>query len=305
VGHSLSAIYRSTRSFGGRVYRSLRRRAGVAKRRADATAQRLGARAAKTTDTLAWTAANFRGRNGLFRVETLLGTPGQNSVPVIVCLWNRPQRIDDILTQLDAQATRQRVRLMFWNNNNADDAYYRERIAAFTPSGALASVEYVQSRRNVGGIGRFFLAKHLFRSGFRNHFITLDDDQDVTPSFIDTIRSYAAPREFAGFWAWNYIDSHWNRTETPPGELADYAGTGGAICDIEIVRSSDFFTKLPRRFAFLEDQWLCGYAKSQGWSVRKADLDITFVLHETNQFPQLAELKNEFRQYLIDANAAP
>ena len=274
----------------------------MAKRRSLDVAQRAGQRVATTTDTVAWDLANFRGRTGLYRRETLLGTPRLDSIPVIICLWNRPSRIDDILTQLDGQDGTQRVRLMLWNNNDADDAYYRERIAAFTASGTLDSVEYVRSPRNVGGMGRFFLAKYLYKAGFRGHFITLDDDQDVTPAFLDTLLGYAAPHEFSGFWAWNYIDSHWNRTPTEPGELADYAGTGGAICDIEIVQSSDFFTELPRRYAFLEDQWLCGYAKSLGWQVRKADLDITFVLHETNQFPQLADLKDEFRQYLIDMN---
>ncbi|MFT2816927.1 glycosyltransferase family 2 protein [Leifsonia sp. A12D58] len=266
-------------------------------------AKNFGERAETTKDTLAWQSANIRGRNGLFRQERLCGTPTLDAVPVIVCLWNRAARIDDILTQLDAQATDKRVRLLLWNNNAADDAYYRERIAAFVPSGALESVEYVLSPRNVGGMGRFFLAKRLLKSGVTGHFITLDDDQDLTPAFIDTLCGYAAPREFAGFWAWNYIDSHWNRNPTAPGELADYAGTGGAICDIDIVRSSDFFTKLPRRYAFLEDQWLCGYAKSLGWTIRKADVDLTFVLHETNQFPQLADLKDEFRTYLIERNA--
>lgn len=84
-----------------------------------------------------------------------------------------------------------------------------------------------------------------------------------------------------------------------PGQIADYTGTGGSICDIDIVRDSSFFTELPRRFAFLEDQWACGYAKSRGWAVRKADVDITFVLHETNQFLNYADLKNEFRVYLL------
>ncbi len=260
---------------------------------------RVGEKTGAAKDSASWNAEVFRGRIGAFRKETLYGTPSLDSVPVILCLWNRPGRIDDILALLDAQSTQRPLRVMFWNNNADDDAHYRERIAAFTASGAVQSVEYVLSRRNVGGLGRFFLAKGLLRAGFRGHFITLDDDQDITPAFVDSLLGYAAPHEFAGFWAWNYIDSHWNRTPTPPGGLADYAGTGGAICDIEIVRSRRFFTELPRRYAFLEDQWLCGYAKSLGWTVRKADVDITFVLHETNQFPQHAALKDEFRSYLI------
>ena len=216
-----------------------------------------------------------------------------------MCLWNRPQRIDDILSQLDSQQHSRPVRLLLWNNQPAHDAHYRERIAAHQRSGSLASVEYVSSARNVGGMGRFFLARRLRCAGYRGHFIMLDDDQDITSSFTGSLLKYAAPREIAGWWTWTYIDSHWNRTPTAPGQIADYTGTGGSICDIDIVRDSSFFTELPRRFAFLEDQWACGYAKSRGWAVRKADVDITFVLHETNQFLNYADLKNEFRVYLL------
>ena len=299
----MSTLYRRVRSFGGRGWRSLKRRAGGAQRRLTAVSTTSRTRAGEIRDETCWNVANLRGRHGIFRIEALNGTPNPDAMPVIMCLWNRPGRIDDILAQLDAQTSERPVRLLLWNNKPEDDAHYRERISAFTRSGALQSVEYVRSPQNVGAMGRFYLARQLFRAQYRGHFITLDDDQDIQPTFVEIMQRYAKPHEFAGYWAWNYIDSHWNRTQTAPGELADYAGTGGAICDIEIVESTAFFTEIPRRFAFLEDQWLCGYAKSLGWQIRKADVDITFVLHETNQFPHLADLKDEFRLYLIDRNA--
>jgi hypothetical protein len=216
-----------------------------------------------------------------------------------MCLWNRPQRIDAILSQLDAQRNPRPVRLLLWNNQSANDDVYRARIAAYRRVGSLASVEYVNSDRNVGGLARFFLARYLLRSGYLGYFIMLDDDQDVTASFTSSLLGCAKIREIAGWWAYNYIDSHWNRTETAPGQIADYVGTGGSICDIEIVRDRTFFTSLPQRFAFLEDQWMCAYAKSRGWAVRKVEVDISFVLHESNQFILMADLKNEFRDYLI------
>jgi hypothetical protein len=216
-----------------------------------------------------------------------------------MCLWNRPQRIDDILKQLDGQIDGRRVRLMLWNNKPEHSGFYRDRVNAYKSSGSLASVEYAESRRNVGGMGRFFLARKLLHWGYRGSFVMLDDDQDVTDSFVSSMLKYAKPHTFAGWWAWKYIDSHWNRIAADPGQISDYAGTGGSICHIDIVRQKSFFTDLPRRFAFLEDQWTCAYARSRGWSVLKADVEITFVLHETNQFPAFADLKNEFREYLI------
>jgi hypothetical protein len=298
VGDPVNPALRRIRALGGPTWRRVRPRLGIARRRFDATVQGLSRQSQTAMDQARWDALQFRCRNGLFRVRTLAGTVDPQAVPVVMCLWNRPQRIDDILRQLDEQSDGRGVRLLLWNNQPADDAHYRDRIAAYRAKGTLRSVEYVQSAQNVGGIGRLFLARRLLRNGYRGHFLMLDDDQDVTPDFIGSMLRYAAPREYAGWWAYNYIDSHWNRTATEPGEIADYAGTGGSVCDVEIVRHSAFFTDLPRRFAFLEDQWLCAYAKSLGWKVRKADVDITFVLHETNQFLAYATLKDEFREYL-------
>lgn len=290
------------RTFTARGWRWLRRKLGAARRRALRLREAPAVIMNRTEPGRAralWYLDSLRGRRGLFRVQTLAGTPDLKAIPVVMCLWNRPQRIDAILSQLDAQSDPRPVRLLLWNNKAANDNLYRARIAAYQRRGSLASVEYVNSGRNVGGLARFFLAGRLLRSGYFGHFIMLDDDQDVTASFTSSLLRCAKTREIAGWWAYNYIDSHWNRTETEPGQVADYAGTGGSICDIEIVRDRTFFTRLPQRFGFLEDQWMCSYAKSRGWAVRKAEVDITFVLHESNQFILMADLKNEFRDYLM------
>lgn len=251
-----------------------------------------------------WTRRVRRLAAGRFRLEVLLGSVSDQDVPVIVCLWNRPSRIDAILAMLDDQRSEHRVRLMVWNNNAADDEHYRRRIAAFRARGALRSVEYHSSRTNVGGLARFFLARRAKRDGTKSRqFIMVDDDQNVSPSFIGDLMIAAEPRVFGGIWAWHTIDSHWNRSAAEPGDLVDYVGTGGSICDLDIVAAEDFFTALPRRYAFLEDQWLSAYARMHGWSLKKIDTPVEFVMHDTNQFPALAALKDEFRTYLIERSA--
>jgi hypothetical protein len=236
---------------------------------------------------------------GRFDLEVLLGTVSNDDVIVIMCLWNRPSRIDDILALLDGQSSRG-VRLMLWNNAPAHDEHYRERIASFTPQGALRSVEYVSSNENLGGLARFFLARRALASGTTSReFIMLDDDQDIADSFIDDLLAAGGAHRVAGVWAWRYLGrSHWDRLPAIPGEPADYVGTGGCICDLSLVADTAFFTGLPRRYAFLEDQWMCAFARSRGWTLTKVDTPVEFVLHETNQFPALADLKDEFREYL-------
>ncbi|MDR6904653.1 hypothetical protein J2X63_000339 [Agromyces sp. 3263] len=251
-------------------------------------------------DARHWRNLVRRSAAGRFRIETLLGQVSTADVAVIVCLWNRPSRIDAILDQLDRQSTGRGIRLMLWNNAPADDLHYRDRIAAFTAGGSLRSVEYVASQDNVGGLARFFLARRAAATGMASReFIMLDDDQDISSSFVDDLLAAGGPARIAGVWAWRYLGrSHWDRVPVEAGDPADYVGTGGCVCDVEIVADASFFTELPRRYSFLEDQWMCARARSRGWTLTKVDTPVEFVLHETNQFPALADLKNEFREYL-------
>jgi hypothetical protein len=242
-------------------------------------------------------------------VETLFGEVSPTALPVIVCLWNRPQRIDDVLALLDRQEVDAPLRLMLWNNAPEHDEHYRARMTSFaqgSPAGGLGSIEYVSSERNLGGFARFLLARYARVGGSRSPvFVMLDDDQDVSPRFIADLLRAGGPKTYAGVWAWRYLaDSHWDREPANPGEEADYVGTGGSICDLAVVDDRAFFTALPARFAFLEDQWLSAYARSRGWHLRKVETPVEFVLHESNQFHGMAELKNEFRRYLA-AGPAP
>lgn len=249
-----------------------------------------------------WRIAMRRYRAGRFRARTLLqhgaaaaGSP--EPIAVIVCLWNRRERIDALLTQLDAQEGRP-VRLLLWNNRPADDDHYRERIAAYTPHGALAEVSLVSSRVNVGGLGRFFIARRLRTEGYRGTFVMLDDDQDVSGHFLADLLAASGPHTIAGYWAWTMSGDYWARVPAAPGDRVSYVGTGGCACDIDIVADLSFFTELPRYFAFLEDIWMCGYARKRGWLLRKVDTPVEFVLDETNQHHTLAERKAEFYRYL-------
>lgn len=225
------------------------------------------------------------------------GSPGAAALPVVMCLWNRPQRIDTMLESLARQTTNHHLRVILWNNAPQDADYYRERVLAFHRHGALDSIELISNPVNIGGMARFVVARTLWEQGFRGPFVMVDDDQDLDETFIeDSLAGYEA-HTINSWWAFKNHGSHWNRSALEPGETADYGGTGGTAVDLAIVESLDFFD-IPVRYFMLEDQWMSHYARARGWTIHKSSAQITAVLEETNQYHALRELKDEFFTFL-------
>jgi hypothetical protein len=235
---------------------------------------------------------------GFFRVEPVLSRPAPDAIPLIMCLWNRPERIGDILRELAQQDSPVPLRILFWNNNRSHGTHYRETIRHELRDNGNMSVEFVDSPVNMGGVARFFLAAKLRRDGYRGSFIMLDDDEVVPPDFVSLLLAAAGSRTIAGHWAFRQNGSYWNREEVADGEPADHVGTGGTICDIDIVQDRRFFSELPTEYAFLEDQWMSHYASVSGWTLKKVKVDISFVLEELNQYHALIPKKDEFYRYL-------
>lgn len=232
------------------------------------------------------------------RPALVLGTPRTDAVPLVMCLWNRPQRLGEIVRMLAAQQSEHPVRLILWNNapeNQAD----LERVLAGLPLGMLSSVELYASPANIGGVARFVVARWLRNAGARGAFIMLDDDQQVGPDFVDRMLADYAPHTIAAWWAFANHGSHWRRSEIEPGEDAGYAGTGGTVADLDLVGDATFFD-LPARYLMLEDQWMTHYARTRGWTVRKSAVSIEQVMTEEseNQYHGLRALKDEFYDFL-------
>lgn len=231
--------------------------------------------------------------------ELLIGEIEPEATPLIMCLWNRPGQIDEILATLDAQIADDgpapRIRLLLWNNATHDDTWYRERIGAFTPEGALASIEYVHSPHNIRGVARFLLARWLWKQGQRGSFLMLDDDEVIGRDALARLLAAGGERRIASFWAWRaHPDDYWQRERAAHLEPANYAATGGAVCDLEIIADDAFFTELPELGLFIEDAWMSRFALARGWMLRRCDIDVEFVLHETNQYGPLTHDKVAF-----------
>jgi len=237
--------------------------------------------------------------------ETVVGTVPADGLAIVMCLWNRPGRIEEVLRLLDGQATARPLRLVLWNNQPADSERYRSAITAFRPAGALRSIE-LHTSQNIGGIGRFIAMRELARRGYRSTFIMLDDDENVSPSFVEDLIAYAGPRTIAGVWAWLSADRYWTRGRVErSGEIANHLGTGGVACDSAIVRSERFFRGIPADFLFMEDMWMSRCALNSGWSLIAVDSPVEFVRADLDQGHAIIDDKERFWRWMSRAGRIP
>lgn len=238
--------------------------------------------------------------HGAFPTTTLFGSPGLDQQPIVMALWSRSSEASRFLAELSAQVDVPGLRVMLWNNAPQHDQIYLDAVGSLDP-GAIASVEFVSSPANVGGLARFFLVARLRAEGYDGPIIMLDDDQLIEPGFVVGLRARYRPHSIAGVWAFRQLGSYWAREFLNEGEPASYVGTGGCIVDSAIVELPGFWRKLPARYAFIEDQWMSFCARVAGWTLSKADLPVEFVSQELNQHHAMVDLKSEFFRALYDA----
>lgn len=237
--------------------------------------------------------------------DLLAGTLDDGEVPIVMCLWRRPWRIDAILDQLARQSDCPPLRLILWNNEPGNDTETRRAIAEFSrrdSTGAVQSVEYHCSPVNIGGIARFVVARAVARGALGKPFIMLDDDQDVSDHFVRDLLGAFAPRTYAGIWAFSTGQSYWDRVEAADGDIVNYVGTGGSVCDVALVADRRFF-RLPARFGFIEDLWASYVAASRGWTLKKIETPFELLDESGNQYHALRDRKDGFHRYLRERMA--
>ena len=228
----------------------------------------------------------------------MCGAKDNDAVLVVMCLWQRPERLPDILPML-ADQQGPPIRLVLWNNNPGTATENRRIVTEFGARGTLSSVEYIDSPSNLLGMARFVVIRAAVRGGYSLPFaITLDDDQAVPADFVATLAARGGPETVAGWWACSIHGTYWERVELhDDGAAADYVGTGGSVWPVAIADDS-FFRDIPLRFRMIEDLWASVTAKRRGWALTKVASDVHFVLRERDQVYGMEDRKTEFYAYL-------
>jgi hypothetical protein len=210
-----------------------------------------------------------------------------------MCAWKRIKRLTrtlELLAEQEAATT-----LYVWNNNRrqAEDV---DSCLARSPIPAQS----VHCNRNIGGFGRFYMARDL--ADAHSAVLFIDDDEDFSRSMVaDQLASFESD-SVAGWWAFTYragarAHGERNRVETPL-HPADYVGTGGMIADAALFRDPGLFA-CPRRYWFIEDMWLSYYASHiRGWRLRRSLAEFRFASDDLDLDLKLGVTKIRMFRYL-------
>ena len=215
-------------------------------------------------------------------------------LPVIICTWRRLDRLQHTLEQLADQDLP--VQVLIWNNSPDRVKVDAEVMKSIVP------VTVHHSERNIGGFGRFYLAREVAEQG-HDFAVFIDDDQDLEPGTIRELLDGHRPRSMSGWWAFNFHSADYRSKFQPePGKIASLIGTGGMIVDTAVFRDARLF-RCPRRYWFVEDLWL-SYVAGHLWGYSGFRSPAGFSFNESAeddhaQYHVLGHTKARFLRYLV------
>jgi len=211
-----------------------------------------------------------------------------------MCVWRRPHRLERTIGSLAGQ-THRAIRLCIWNNSSSGRATVDSTVTAFRD----LEIDVVHSARNVGGFGRFYLAREL--AADHGSVVFLDDDQVPSSEFVETLVGEFRPGMVRSSWGYRFrgTDRYADRIPAGPGERVKYCGTGGMICDTRAFAESGLFA-CPRRFWFVEDLWLSYYADHVlRWPLYKSGAEVIVEPDRHDQYQLLLPTKDRLFRHLV------
>lgn len=216
-------------------------------------------------------------------------------ISVVMCTWKRPASLASTIEILEKQSVK--INLYIWNNNKK----IKGQIDSILREKHKINTWVFHGPKNIGGFGRFYLAKELNKLGL-DKVVFIDDDQSFGPQFIQTLLDEYDPKKqiCAHGFKFNNTHDYWAREEAHPGEEIDYGGTGGMICNAQLFQDSEL-EELPAKFWFIEDFWLNYIAKKNSHNLLKSKAKIEIERDGKDQSSSFLTVlnKNTFLKYLV------
>lgn len=220
-----------------------------------------------------------------------------DTVAIIMCAWQRPERLKITLDLLCNQ-TNMNFMFYIWNNNknigefiNSTTNLYQNKLL----------IQVVHSDVNIGGFGRFLLAEMLIEK--HDKVIFIDDDQIFNNNMVDKFLENYDENAIKSRWAWKFNSaSYSDRVQINEGDVnIHYCGTGGMILPIKVFKCEELY-RIPQEFLFVEDLWL-SFIGNHYLSMKLISIKNDFIAQEADNKDQstlsFLTIKNKLLEYLI------
>ena len=175
----------------------------------------------------------------------------KDTIEVCFLVYQRPERVKDLMKQLQAQSI-QNFRVTIGNNSgkilDVGD-FPKDRFSVFNFG------------KNVGSQARFKIAKET--KG--NPIIFIDDDQILHPNFVEyNYRQYLkyGKKCILGWFTRTFNnESYWKSAPAVYGEEVDYVATKAMIFDRKLLDDEPTLQDIPKEFEKVEDLYMCAMAR--------------------------------------------
>lgn len=174
----------------------------------------------------------------------------KTTIGLIMCTWKRVERFKITLELLKNQIDKDFI--FYVVNNNVDIKEDIEKISKLYELDI--KIKIIHNDTNIGGFGRFLLAKTLV--DIHEIIVFIDDDQEFTNKMISIFREKYNSNAVKSRWAFILYDRYYNRKRIiSDNEDVVYCGTGGMVLPSKVFLCEELF-KIPDRYLFIEDLWL-------------------------------------------------
>lgn len=230
---------------------------------------------------------------------------------VIMCNWKRTYRIKQILYNLSLQDTKDFV-FCIWNNNNEDANELTKLLETTKVDFQIATYN---SQINIGGFGRFLMAKYVTENCSAENILFFDDDQEIPRQFVSDYSNRINNNITLNFFGRKFVkgrpyceidkDGKLNyelsnkciENVNNGGEFL-YGGTGGKCLKAFVFNDKILYT-IPIKFLYCEDLWLSWIVKTQyNMKIIKSGIQIKTIGDKLDQCTGLWNIKIEFLEFL-------
>lgn len=189
-----------------------------------------------------------------------------NSVPVIMCIWQRLENLPLTLELLNKQKD-VNFDLYLWNNNV--ELSEKQITDVINDVNVNYNIYLYNHEKNIGGFGRFYTARAINKLRHYRYAIFIDDDETFDDNTINDFLSEAEPEKMTSIWGHSLVkgSNYQIRRKVGYDQDCQYCGTGGMVVDISIFQDNKVFD-CPRKYWFIEDLWLSYIGHTKGWKLK-------------------------------------